>query len=83
MVEPLRHRQTKGGKQTAGSAFVGLSVIQSFKVLCDCSQIRIGCNDLEVAAANSSEPPFAHLRYRLASDKAAKLRTEATVPADD
>jgi len=59
------------------------SVVQSFKVLCDCSQIRIGCDDLEVAATNSSKPPFAHLRYRLASDKTAKLRTEASVPADD
>jgi hypothetical protein len=58
------------------------SVVQSFKVLCDCSQIGIGCNDLEVAAANSFEPPFAHLRYRLPSDKTAKLSAEATVPAD-
>ena len=64
-------------------AHLDSSVIQSFKVLCDSSQIRIGCDDLEVAAANSSEPPFAHLRYRLASDETAKLRTEATFSADD
>jgi hypothetical protein len=30
---------------------------------------------LRLGGPNSSEPPFAHLRYRLDSDKAAKLRS--------
>jgi hypothetical protein len=63
--------------------FIGLSVIQRFKVLCDRSQIGIGCEDLEIVATNSFSSPLAHFGYRLASDKAAEFRTEATVPADD
>jgi predicted RecB family nuclease len=54
-----------------------LSVIQRFNVLCDRSQIRIGCDNLEVAARNPLAPQFAHFGYRLATDKAAELRKKA------
>jgi hypothetical protein len=65
------------------SRYHRLSVIQRFKVLCDRSQIRIGCDNLEVGARNSFAPQFAHFDDSLATHKAAELGTEATAPADD
>ena len=65
----------------AAPASIGLSVIQCFKVLFD-GQIGIGCEDLEIAATNAFSPPLAHFGDRLASDKAAELRTETAVPAN-
>jgi hypothetical protein len=59
------------------------SVIQSFKVLCDRSQLRIGRDDLEVAARNSFAPQFAHFDDNVATHKAAELGNKATVAADD
>jgi hypothetical protein len=54
-----------------------LSVIQRFNVLCDRSQIRIGRDNLEVAARNALAPQFAHFDDSLATHKAAELGKKA------
>jgi hypothetical protein len=56
---------------------MSLSVIQRFNVLCDRSQIRIGCDNLEVSARNSLAPQFAHFYDGFAMHKAAELRKKA------
>jgi hypothetical protein len=60
-----------------------LSVIQRCNVLCDRSQLRIGRDDLEVAARSSFAPQFAHFDDNVATHKAAELGNKATVAADD
>ena len=56
-----------------------LSVIQRFHVLCDRSQIRLGCYNLEVAARNSPATQFAHFDDDVPTHEAAELGKKAPI----